>query len=485
MTRLPPLFRLAAPIAVLSLAGCVGAPDLGQRPTPVAPQGVAAQRSLPETASAWPGDGWWQSIGDPQLDALIDEGLAHSPDVAAAAARLRQANGMAREAGAALLPRVDVQGGVSAQKQSYNMGFPKEFVPKGWLDYGQVAGDVSFDIDLWGRNRAALAAATSEARAAAIDAQQARLMLSTGIALAYLDLDRLYAERDVAQATLDARIATQKLVSGRLLNGLETRGSVRQSEAEVATARSQLGGAEQAMTVRRHQIATLVGAGPDRGLDITRPALGSAAAVDLPAGVTTDLIGRRPDIAAARERLEAEASRIDVAHADFFPAIRLSALVGLQSLGLGNLIEKDSVYGSAGPAISLPIFHGGELKGRYTTARGRYDEAVATYDKTVLTAYQEVADAVSSRRQVSERLRDVRAALSASQEAYTIAGLRYDGGLSNYLDVLAVEDRLLQARLAVAALDAEARSLDVTLIRALGGGFTARAADIAKDHPHG
>jgi NodT family efflux transporter outer membrane factor (OMF) lipoprotein len=307
-------------------------------------------------------------------------------------------------------------------------------------------------------------------------------MLSTGIALAYLDLDRLYAERDVAQATLDARIATQRLVAGRLLNGLETRGSVRQSEAEVATARSQLGAAEQAITVCRHQLAALIGAGPDRGLDIARPALGAPSPVDLPAGVTTDLIGRRPDIAAARERLEAEASRIDVARADFFPAIRLSALIGLQSLGLGNLIEGDSTYGSAGPAISLPIFHGGELKGRYTTARGRYDEAVATYDKTVLAAYQEVADAVAGHRQVDERLRNARAAL---EEAYKIAGLRYDGGLSNYLDVLTVEDRLLQARLAVAALDAEARSLDVTLIRALGGGFTARAADIAKDHPNG
>jgi len=486
MDRTHPLFRLSVPLAVLSLGACVGAPELGPKPNPIAPQDVAAQRSLPGgPATAWPGEGWWQGLGDPQLTALIDEGLAHSPDVAAAAARLRQANGMARQAGAALLPRLDVQGTVNAQKQSYNMGFPKEFVPKGWLDYGQVAADASFDLDLWGRNRAALAAATSEMRAASIDAQQARLMLSTGIALAYLDLDRLFAERDVAQATLDARIATQKLVAGRLLNGLETRGSVRQSEAEVATARSQLGAADQQIAVRRNQIAALAGAGPDRGLDIARPALAAAVAAALPADVTTDLVGRRPDIAAARERLEAEASRIDVARADFFPAIRLSALVGLQSLGLGNLIEKDSTFGNAGPAVSLPIFHGGELKGRYTAARGRYDEAVANYDKAVLAAYGEVADAVTSRRLVSERLRDARAALAASGEAYNIARLRYEGGLSNYLDVLAVEDRLLQARLAVAGLDAEARSLDVTLIRALGGGFAMRAADTAKDDPHG
>jgi NodT family efflux transporter outer membrane factor (OMF) lipoprotein len=207
----------------------------------------------------------------------------------------------------------------------------------------------------------------------------------------------------------------------------------------------------------------------------------------LPAGVTTDLIGRRPDIAAARERVEAAASRIKVARADFFPAIRLNALIGLQSLGLDALFEKDSSFGSAGPAISLPIFHGGALKGRYTAARGTYDEAVADYDRTVLAAYQQVADAVTGQRLVGQRLGDARAALTASEEAYKIARLRYEGGLSNYLEVLTVEDRLLQARLAVAALDAEARSLDIGLIRALGGGFDATAAadPIAKEDPNG
>jgi NodT family efflux transporter outer membrane factor (OMF) lipoprotein len=481
-------FRLAAPLAALFLAGCVGAPELGPKPVPLAADSIAASRSLSaDPAGRWPTDAWWRDYGDSQLATLIAEGLDNSPDVAAAAARFRRASGMALEAGAPMLPQLDVRGEATGEKQSYNNGFPKEFLPKGWKDHGQVAANLGFDLDLWGRNRAAYAAATSEAQAAALDARQARLMLSTGIALAYFDLGRLIAERDVRKAALDVRTTTRKLVDNRMANGLETRGSLRQADAGVATARAELTGAEQAVALRRNQIAALIGAGPDRGLDIAPPALDVPPQSGLPAGVTTDLIGRRPDIAAARERVEAAASRIKVARADFFPAIRLNALIGLQSLGLDALFEKDSSFGSAGPAISLPIFHGGALKGRYTAARGTYDEAVADYDRTVLAAYQQVADAVTGQRLVGQRLGDARAALTASEEAYKIARLRYEGGLSNYLEVLTVEDRLLQARLAVAALDAEARSLDIGLIRALGGGFDATAAadPIAKEDPNG
>lgn len=468
------------------LAGCVGAPGLGPRPVPRAPADIAAEQSLaPTTQAAWPAGNWWRGYGDAQLGSLIEEGLARSPDVAAAAARFRRASGMAAEAGAARLPQLDAQGGASLEKQSYNMGFPKEFVPKGWLDYGQVSAGVGFDLDVWGRNRAAHAAATSEARAAAIDVEQARLMLSTGIALAYFDLARLFSEREVREAGLAARTASARLVAERLANGLETRGSLRQSEAEVASARADLLAAEQGIALRRNQIAALLGAGPDRGLQIAAPALSAPSAGGVPAGATTELIGRRPDIAAARERVEAAARRIDVARADFFPAIRLEGLIGLQSLGLDNLFKSDSTVGSAGPAISLPIFRGGALRGRYTGARGTYDEAVASYDGTVLAAYQQVADAVTGQRLLAQRLSEARAALAASEEAYEIARLRYQGGLSRYLDVLAVEDRVLVSRLAVANIDADLRSLDITLIRALGGGFGGDAGPVAKDDPNG
>ncbi|RZJ99619.1 MAG: efflux transporter outer membrane subunit [Novosphingobium sp.] len=480
--------RLSVPCVALVAAACAPVPQLGPKPLPRAPQSVAASQSLPgQPSAAWPGDGWWRGLGDAQLDALIDEGLRNSPDVAAAAARFRRATAMRQEARGATLPRLDVGGSANYRKQSLELGYPDEFkafLPKGWNDFADISASLDYELDIWGKNRAALVAATSEQRAAAIDAQQARLMLAAGIASAYVDLARLFEERDVRQGELDIQLSTQKLISQRRINGLETRGSERQTDAEVATSRGALAATDEQIALRRNQLAALLGAGPDRGLAIARPTLPVPALRGLPENVTTDLVGRRPDVAAARERVEAAASRIKVARADFFPAIRLSAMFGVQALGLGNLFKDDATYGSAGPAISLPIFHGGAIQGRYRGARATYDEAVATYDQTVVTAYQQVADAVTSQRAAEQRLVQAREALAASQDAYDIARQRYDGGLSNYLDVLTVQDRLLQARLAVAGLHAGLRSVDIALIRALGGGFEP-ARTTSKDQPHG
>lgn len=471
--KAPPKAALALAIALLS--ACAPVPRLGAEPALRSAETVAAQESLPASPDgAWPGEGWWRRFGDPQLDALIGEAFRDSPDMAAAAARLRRAAAKAQEARAPLLPRLDAQGSAGFEKQSYNNGYPEQFtaqLPQGWEDRAQVSASLGYDLDLWGRNRAALAAATSEARAAVIEAGQVRLTLAAGVALAYADLARLFDARDNRQAALDLRLATARLVGAREANGLETRGSLRQAEAQVASARADLGAADEALALRRHQIAALVGAGPDRGLTIARPALVAPAETGLPADVTTNLIGRRPDIAAARARAEAAGRRIKVARADFFPAIRLNALIGLQSLGIGNLIASASQVGSVGPAISLPLFHGGALSGRYKGARANYDEAVANYDKAVIGAYQQTADAVTAQRLVGQRLADTRAALAAQEQAYNIARLRYDGGLSTYLDVLAVEDRLLQARLAASELSSLARTADIGLIRALGGGY--------------
>jgi len=471
-------------------------PRLGPEPQALGPGQVAAAQALAPAAGVqgqWPGEGWWKAYGDPQLDALIAEGLAGSPDVAAAVARFDKAAALARVAGAARLPRIDAEAGVSEQKQSLNMGFPdafKAFLPQGWNDGGQIAASLGFDLDLWGKNRAAYAAATSQTRAAALDARQARLVLAAGIASAYADLDRLFAERDARARQLDIASAAHELTRQRQANGLETAGGVAVSQGEVATARIALSQAEEALALRRNQIAALVGQGPDRGLALTRPAMAPAAPPAVPEGVTTDLLGRRADLVAARQRVEAAASRIKVARADFFPAIRLNALFGAQSLGLDLLFAKDSTYGSVGPAISLPIFHGGELQGQYRGARADYDAAVAAYNGAVLGAYQQAADALTTARMASHRLVDARAAVSALQKAYEVADARYKGGLATYLEVLQVEDRLLQARLAAAGLEGLVRNADIALVRALGGGFAdPAAAPVAtlspKDQTHG
>jgi NodT family efflux transporter outer membrane factor (OMF) lipoprotein len=466
------LLLLSAP---LLLAGCAAVPDTGPRPIARTADSIAASQSLPSgDQGQWPADSWWTAYGDPQLDSLIAEGLAHSPDVAAATARLRKADAMARQAGAALLPTLDGHGAAGLTKQSYNQGFPAPFVaylPHGWKGEGQLDLTLGFDPDLWGRNRAALAAATSERQAAAVDSQQAALMLATSIAQAYADLGAALALRYNRAATLDSRTATQSLTDQRMREGMETRGSLRTAQAQADSARADLLAADQTVLLRRHQLAALLGAGPDRGLTIAAPHLAPMGVHELPAGVTTELMARRADIVAARTRVEAAASRIKVARADFYPALKINGLVGVESLGFGQLFTGGSIYGTVGPAVSLPLFHGGALRAAYRGARADYDLAVADYDRIVLTAYQQVADAVTDRSLLAGQLTEARAAVSASEEANAIADARYRGGLSNYLDALIVQDRLVQTREALVMTDAAFRSADIALIRALGGGF--------------
>ena len=180
-------------LPLLLSTACASVPNLGAQPVPHAASDYASSASLSGAQAAWPSDGWWRRYGDAQLDQLIGEGLAGSPDLAAAAARFRRAQGLAQQAGAALLPSIDATASATEQKQSRNTGLP---VRGGWRDSGVVALGFSFDLDLWGKNRAALRAANKDAQAARFDADEARLVLTTGIAATYSDLAALYAQRD-------------------------------------------------------------------------------------------------------------------------------------------------------------------------------------------------------------------------------------------------------------------------------------------------
>jgi NodT family efflux transporter outer membrane factor (OMF) lipoprotein len=461
---------IGSAVLAAALAGCA-APDLGPRPELAKPDAYASQRSLAsQGAAAWPNAQWWRSYGDPQLNALIDEALAGSPDIAIAAARIRTAQGAVQRAGAANLPTLDAEGSAALNKQSYNNGIPAEFVPKGWNDTGRLALNAGLDLDLFGRNRASLVAATSDAEATRLEGEQAALTLATDIGARYADLARLYAEQDVLQRASELRGATEKLVNDRVAIGLDTQAELKQARSAVPASRVDLAANAEQIALTKHGIAALLGAGPDRALTIVRPGVPVLIA-DVPADAGIALVGRRPDIAAARARAEAAAARIKVARADFYPNVSLSGLIGLQSLGLDNLFKRGSSMGNVGPAISLPIFSGGALQGQYRQARGQYDEAVATYDRTLIGALREVADAVTSRRQVAEQLVDARASLADAEGAYHVAQLRFRGGLSTFLNVLSAEEAVLAARRSLAAIEARRFALDIQLVRALGGGF--------------
>ena len=466
---------LRAAALSLLLSGCVAEPRLGPRAAIRPVQEFAAGRSLAPAVAAdatWPEGDWWHGYNDPQLTALIGEGLSGAPDIAAAVARLRQAEGYRQQAGAALLPQIDGQASIGGAKQSGRMGAPLPPALGGWKDTASASLAASFDLDLWGKNRANLRAATSDAEAASLDVAQARLLLSTTIASAYADLARYYAERDVEANAVQLRLDTQKLVANRVAIGLDTRAELKQADSAVPAERAQLAAIEESIALTKNRIAALLGEGPDRGLTIQRPTLRFAART-VPADVTTDLIGRRPDIVSARTRVESSAERIKAARADFYPSVSLSALIGVQSLGISNLFLSGSSYGQAGAAISLPIFHGGEIKGKYRVARGTYDEAVATYDGTVASAFHDVADAVTSQSMLSEQLTQSRQSLSDAREGYDVARQRYEGGLSDYLTVLTAQNSVLTEQRIVVDLEARAFTLDVALVKALGGGAVA------------
>jgi NodT family efflux transporter outer membrane factor (OMF) lipoprotein len=461
---------LAASLPIL-LSACAAVPNLGAKPEMAASAEFASAKSLAAAQGEWPSDGWWLRYRDPQLARLIDEALSNSPDLEAAAARMRAAEGFAQRAGAALKPTVDAFAQPELAKQSQNQAMPAAAIPNGWNSSGSMGLSLSLDLDLWGKNRAALRAANADADAARFEMEEARLALTTGIASTYADLAALYAQRDTLESALKIRTQTAKLVAQRTASGLDTRAELKQADARVPQAQADLEATDEAIALTKNALAALVGNGPDRALTIDRPAVGALQAQGVPANASIELIARRPDIAAARARVEGANDRIKEAKAAFYPNLNLSALIGLSSFGLGNLFSGGSQFGSVSPAVSLPLFHGGALQGQYRGRRGQYDEAVALYDREVIEALHETADAVTSQRMLVSRLANSRRALADFEEANRLARKRYEHGLSTYLDVLSAEEGVLEARLDVATLEARAFTLDVQLVRALGGGF--------------
>ncbi|HEY2708273.1 MAG TPA: efflux transporter outer membrane subunit [Caulobacteraceae bacterium] len=468
---------LGAATLALSTAACADLPsNSGPRPQL---QDVASYRddkSFAAPSADWPSDRWWEPYGDAQLSGLIDEALKGSPTLAQAEARLMSAGAATQVSRSALLPSAHGEAQFSETESSRIAGFPpfiQALLPQGYQDNGRLALDASYDLDLFGKNRAALAAAVSEEAATKADLAEARLTLSTAVAQAYADLARFGAERAAAAEALRNRQETGDLTSARVRNGLDTRAELKQAEAATPSSQADLDALDEQILLTRHRIAALLGEGPDRGLDVVMPKADAVKTFGLPADLRLHLVGRRPDIVAARLRAEAAGKRIDVARAEFFPDITINAYIGQQALGLSQLFNPAAAIGSLGPAITLPIFEGGRLRGQYRGARADYAAAVEAYDATLTQALQDVADASASAQSAERQLADRRAALTAGEQAYTVARERYQGGLSSYVAVLTAENAVIEERRSFADAQARVFSLDITLIRALGGGYVA------------
>lgn len=470
------LRSLAACIAsVWLLFGCASTKGLEPAGHPAEISSLASDKSLhvndARFAHTWPQADWWRAINDPQLDALMKEALASNPDLAIADARSRQARALAMQADAQRGASVSASGSVQAIR------LPGSVLPGD-------SGDQSFNIkslgltakynaDIWGGARAEWEAALGRQRAAEIDSHAARLVLSANVARTYAGLAHAYRSRDLASQDAERAQRLLELTRQRVGAGIDSGVQQRQAEAVAASSRQRLAQAENAIESQRVALAILLGKGPDRASEITRPAALQLPTLAVPDNLPADLLGRRPDIVAARWRAEAAGRDIAAAKSNFYPSFNLTAALGLVSFHTSDLLSLRNRYYAVAPAISLPIFDSGRLRANLAGRDADYDVAVAEYNKTLITAVNEVAQQVRNiqalERQASEQLQSA----DASRQAFDLAMQRYDRGVGSYVEALILQQSVLGAETALADIRAQQTDNAIQLVEALGGGFTA------------
>ena len=472
MNTMPLRTPLSLLFSALLLAACASPHGLhtqGQALDAASLQGPTFSGKL--SPAAWPASDWWNRLGDPQLDALIDEALRSNPDLQVADARARQANAAVLAADAQRQPTLTGNAGVTRSRLA------RVDDPTGQGDrYSTLRSlslDGSYHFDLWGGERAAWEAALGRARASEVDQQGARLTLAAEVARAYNDLGLAYATQDLAEQDLKRSRDMLQLGRSRVEAGLDSEYQLQQTQSLEAAAEASLTAASQQVESARIRLAVLLGQGPDRGATLPRPQLIAPSAVSLPANVPAELIGRRPDLVAARWRVEAASRDIDASKADFYPNLNLSVAAGSKSLLGDAMFGGASRFFSIAPALSLPIFDGGARRAALAGRDADYDLAVAQYNQTLVTALGDIGDVIQRIHSLQRQIEQQQRARDIARSSYDIAMQRYADGIGNYLDALSVEQQLLQSERQLASLQAERIDASVLLMQALGGGFEA------------
>lgn len=473
----PVLFRLALLTLALGLAGCVFAPATQPQTQAVDAQALGLNgAAMPTVAS-----GWWERFGDPQLNALINDALASNPGLNEAMARVRVAQAQSLAASAGGLPSLSLDGQEQRERVSENSFYPSRslgFSPGGGGTYwvGQLGLNLNWDLDFWGRQADLLHAARHEADAARLDKAAARLALSGALAQAYVDLYRAYLMIDVATAIEQQREAQLKLAGERLQAGLDARTELNVAKAALPQARLARLQAENARDLAVHRLAALSGHGADFYASIQRPSIKPDTALPLPADLPVDLLAHRPDVLAAKARVEAATDNRSAAKAAFYPDFSLSAFAGYQSFGLDKLLEGSSRTWGVGPAVHLPLFDAHRLKAAYIGATAELDAAVASYNDTVLSAVRDAADQISRVDSLTQQRVEAAQALQTAQSTQDIVTGRYKAGLGSRLPVLNAGTQVLNAQRDLINIETSLVIARVTLLLTLGGSFAADEA---------
>lgn len=463
----------AGMLAAGILAGCAIGPDY-QRPATVidslpAAHVEAAGQGRDGQAPAGVARAWWTLFNDAQLTALVDAALRHNADLAVAVARVEEADGVLREAGAALLPQVDASASDARSRISTRTATPLPATAPIVRENLRFTVGTSFELDLWGKLRRTSEAARAQALATRYARDTLALSLAGLVTQQYLALRSLDAQLELGRDSLLAREESLRLMQLRVDAGLSSALDVQTQQAALAAAGTQLAELRQQRDLVAHQLQLL------SGQPVPAPDVRGLASLPVPpvppAGLPSALLDNRPDVRQAEELLVAANARIGVAKAAFLPSISLTGFLGSESAALTDLFKSPAAIWSAGASISLPIFSGGRLSAREDQATAQQRQALATYRKAAETAYREINDALSVLREtaVSDRAQQQRQ--QALQGSLTVVNARYQAGYAGRLDWLEARRTANDAALsAVRARQARLVAV-VDVMKALGGGW--------------
>lgn len=461
----------AALAAAAALGGCNLAPAY-------APPEIALPAAYTETgpwqpaqpADTAPRGPWWEMLGDSELNRL--EGLidAANPDLSASVARFDRARAYAAEAGAGLEPRVDLGGALSNNKQSIHRPLRSKQQPN-YYGANTLGALASFEVDVWGRVRDLVAAGQATAQASAAEVAAVRLSLHADLADRYVQLRGLDDEIALLRGTVAAYASALDLVRARYRGNIASGVDLAQAEAQLATAKAQISDVSARRALLEHAIASLIGQ-PAPAFALP-PAAAQMTLPEIPAGLPSTLLQRRPDIAEAERHVAAANQSIGVARAAFYPAFTLGFGGGFQDTGL-NLVSLPESFWSLGPSVSLPLFNGGLLSARLAAAKAEFAEAAAKYRAVVLDAMQDIEDNLALLHWLHQESDDEDAAAAAARRARDLALVLYRDGAESYLEVVTAQTAALTAERATLALRTKRLQASVAMVRALGGGWSTR-----------
>lgn len=417
--------------------------------------------------SAEPWRAWWTIFHDDELEQLVAEAIRGNQDLRVAIARVATARQVAREAFAPLLPTLDAQGDYAYQKQS------KQILPyatgKAYSTFS-LAASAGYELDFWGHLRRGLEAAQADEIAIQQDRRTVEISVIADTTTAYFDLGAADAALAIAREALSLRQGTLDLVRVRYESGIGRELDLRRAQGELAAAQADLFEATRVRDVSAHRLALLLGRMPETQFTTTAPRA-FRVPPQIPIGLPSELLERRPDVAAAEARLKAANARAGMAYADFFPRFTIAGRFGYASLDAKNLFQSDAQLFSFGPSIYLPIFHGSAIEARWKAMLSRTDEASATYRGVILRAFSEVAGALSGIAWHDKARDGLEREVKVATRAVELADADYRQGLTTYLEVIDAQRTLLTAEQALVRARRNLLADIVGLERALGGGW--------------